>query len=110
MGDSIGHWEGQTLVVETVGFHPEEGYRAQFYLSPDARVTERFTRLSRRQILYAFEVDDPATYTQVWKGEMPLNADTGPIYEYACHEGDRDLEQFLAAARRREAEAKTEGR
>ncbi len=107
MGDSIGHWEGQTLVVETVGFHPEEGYRAQFYLSPDARVTERFTRLSRRQILYAFEVDDPATYTQVWKGEMPLNADTGPIYEYACHEGDRDLEQFLAAARRREADAKT---
>ena len=106
MGDSIGHWEGETLVVETQGFHPLEGYRAQLFLSPDAKVTERFTRIARDQILYAFEVDDPATYTQTWKGEAPLNADTGPIYEYACHEGDRDLEQFLAAARRRDAAAR----
>jgi hypothetical protein len=103
MGDSIGHWEGETLVVETVGFHPEEGFRAQFLISPDARVTERFTRLSPSQILYAFEVDDPANYTAVWKGEAPLDADAGPIYEFACHEGDRDLEEFLAAARRRDA-------
>ena len=109
MGDSIGHWEGETLVVETVGFHPEEGFRGQFLISPEARVTERFTRRSPRQILYAFEVDDPATYTQVWKGEAPLDADSGPIYEFACHEGDRDLEQFLSAARRREATAKGAG-
>jgi hypothetical protein len=68
-------------------------------------VTERFTRVSRGQILYAFEVDDPVNYTQVWKAEMPLNADTGPLYEFACHEGDRDLETFLAAARRRDAAA-----
>jgi hypothetical protein len=105
MGDSIGRWEGETLVVETVGFHPEEGFRAQFLISPDARVTERFTRISKTQILYAFEVDDPANYTAVWKGEGPLDADTGPLYEYACHEGDRDLEEFLAAARRRDAAA-----
>jgi hypothetical protein len=103
MGDSIGHWEGETLVVETVGFHPEEGFRGPFLISPDARVTERFTRLSPTQILYAFEVDDPANYTEVWKGEAPFNADPGPLYEYACHEGDRDLEEFLSAARRREA-------
>jgi len=109
MGDSIGHWEGETLVVETVGFHAEEGFRAQFLISPDARVTERFTRISPTQILYAFEVDDPANYTQLWTGEAPFNADAGPLYEYACHEGDRDLEQFLAAARRREAAAKASG-
>jgi len=105
MGDSIGRWEGETLVVETVGFHPLEGYRGQLMLSPDAKVTERFTRLSKGQILYAFTVDDPANYTAVWKGEMPLNADAGPLYEFACHEGDRDLEEFLAAARRRDAAA-----
>jgi len=103
MGDSIGHWEGETLVVETVGFHPEEGYHGFLMLSPDARVRERFTRVSPTQILYAFEVDDPANYSAVWKGEEPLDADTGPLYEYACHEGDRDLEEFLAAARRRDA-------
>ncbi|MFL5295821.1 MAG: hypothetical protein ACJ798_05505 [Phenylobacterium sp.] len=105
MGDSIGRWEGETLVVETIGFHPEEGFRAQFLMSPDTRVTERFTRISPTQILYAFEVDDPANYTAVWKGEAPFDADRGPLYEFACHEGDRDLEQFLAAARRREAAA-----
>ena len=105
MGDSIGRWEGETLVVETVGFHAQEGFRAQFLISPDARVTERFTRIAPGQILYAFEVDDPANYTAIWKGEMPLNADSGPIYEYACHEGDRDLEEFLSAARRRDAAA-----
>jgi hypothetical protein len=110
MGDSVGHWEGETLVVETQGFHPEEGFRAQFLISPDARVTERFTRISKTQILYAFEVDDPANYTAVWKGEEPLDADAGPLYEYACHEGDRDLEEFLAAARRRDAAAAAQGR
>jgi len=106
MGDSIGHWEGDDLIVETVGFHPEEGFRGPFLISPNARVLERFRRISPTQILYAFEVDDPVNYTSVWEGEAPFNADTGPLYEYACHEGDRDLEQFLAAARRREAAAK----
>ena len=106
MGDSVGHWEGETLVVETANFHPEEGWRAAFMMSPDARVTERFTRVGPRELLYAFEVDDPATYTQVWKGEMPLLADRGPIYEYACHEGETDVAQILAASRRREAAAR----
>jgi hypothetical protein len=57
------------------------------------------------EILYAFEVDDPATYTSVWKGEMPLKADTGPIYEYACHEGENDIAEILAASRRKDAAA-----
>jgi hypothetical protein len=105
MGDSIGWWEGETLVVETTGFHPLEALRFSMLISQEARVTERFTRLAKDEILYAFEVDDSVNYTAVWKGEMPLVADTGPIYEYACHEGDRDVEQFLTAARRREAAA-----
>lgn len=105
MGESIGHWEGQTLVVETSNFHPQEAFRGRYVLSPSARVTERFTRTGAKTLLYAYAVDDPENYTAVWKGEMPYAADPGPIYEYACHEGDRDLEIFLTAARKREAEA-----
>jgi hypothetical protein len=110
MGDSVGRWEGDTLVVETVGFHPGESLRPYFgaslFLSPDAKVTERFTRISQDQILYAFEVDDPAIYKQVWKAEMPLNATKGPVYEYACHEGNYSLPGILAGARKAEAEGR----
>ena len=71
MGDSVGRWEGDTLVVETTGFNPGESLRPYFgaslFLSPDAKVTERFTRIGTDQILYAFEVDDPKVYKQVWK-------------------------------------------
>jgi hypothetical protein len=100
MGDSIGHWEGETLVVETANFHPQEAFRGPVYLiSPDARVTERFTRTGPQEIRYAFEVDDPATFTQVWKGEMPLKPDKGPIYEFACHEGNYSMPLMLQIAR-----------
>jgi hypothetical protein len=105
MGDSIGRWEGETLVVETTGFHPLEAFRGRILISPAARVTERFTRVGPRELLYAFEVDDPANYTAVWKGEMPLVADTGPIYEYACHEGNYSLPNILAGARAEEQAA-----
>jgi hypothetical protein len=105
MGDSVGHWEGGTLVVETTGFHPLEAFRGRFMLSPGARVTERFTRTGPGTLLYAYEVDDPENYTQPWRGEMPYSADPGPVWEYACHEGDHDVEIFLGAARKREAEA-----
>ncbi|HZZ67466.1 MAG TPA: hypothetical protein VFE18_04770 [Phenylobacterium sp.] len=100
MGDSIGHWEGETLVVETANFHPQEAFRGPVYMiSPDARVTERFTRTGPHEIRYAFEVDDPATFTQVWKGEMPLHPDKGPIYEFACHEGNYSMPLMLQVAR-----------
>src|SRR5205814_26015 len=83
---------GETLVVETTNFSPGESLRPYFdnsiLLSPSAKVTERFTRVSPSQILYQFQVDDPATYTQAWKAEMPLNAAKGLVYEYACHEGN----------------------
>jgi hypothetical protein len=106
MGDSVGWWEGDTLVVETTNFNPGESLRpgipTTFYVSQDAKVTERFTRLSPSQILYEFKVEDPTAYTRTWRGEMPLNATKGPLYEYACHEGNYALPGILAGARRAE--------
>lgn len=99
MGDSIGHWEGETLVVETTNFHPQESFRLIFMLSPDAKVIERFTRVSATELRYAFEVHDPSTYTQAWRGEMPFVPDKGPIYEFACHEGNYAMPDILTAAR-----------
>ncbi|MES2721535.1 MAG: hypothetical protein V4656_00130 [Pseudomonadota bacterium] len=108
MGDSIGWWEGDTLVVETTHFNPGEqlrpGIPTTFYVSQDAKVTERFTRVSPTQIRYAFTVDDPKVYSTVWRGEMPFNATKGPVYEYACHEGNYSLPGILAGARRTEAD------
>ena len=110
MGDSIGWWEGETLVVETTNFNPGESLRPYFdnsiLLSPNAKVTERFTRVSPTQILYQFSVDDPATYTKAWKAEMPMNAAKGPVYEYACHEGNYALPGILAGARKADREGK----
>jgi hypothetical protein len=81
-------------------------FGASLFLSPQARVTERFTRISADQILYAFEVDDPTVYSKVWKAEMPLNASKGPVYEYACHEGNYSLPGILAGARKAESEGR----
>ncbi|HEV7385883.1 MAG TPA: hypothetical protein VGN89_13445, partial [Phenylobacterium sp.] len=105
MGDAVGWWEGDTLVVETTGFRAEEGNRAAYLLSPDAKVTERFHRVSPTELRYEFTVDDPATYTQPWRGEMPLRADKGVIYEYACHEGNYSLANILQGARQAERNA-----
>jgi hypothetical protein len=104
MGDSIGHWEKDALVVETTGFRPEEAFRPPvFLIGPDAKVTERFTRISATEIRYAFAVEDPATYTETWKGEMPFRTTKEPMYEYACHEGNYSLAGLLEGARYVEA-------
>ncbi len=109
MGDSFGWWEGDTLVVETTNFNPGEvlrpGIPTTIFVSKDAKVTERFTRISASQILYQFKVDDPAAYTRPWQGEMPLNVTKGPVYEYACHEGNYALPSILRGARRAEEAA-----
>lgn len=109
LGDSIGHWEGDTLVVETTNFHPQNSVRSAIrhylYLQPDSLVEERFTRVADDVIHYEFTVTDPDLFTQPWKGEMPLWKAEGPIYEYACHEGNYALPGILAGARRKEAEA-----
>ena len=103
LGDSIGRWEGDTLVVETTQFHPGQSFRGSLrhavYLSSDAMVVERFTRVGEREILYEFSVDDPTVYRRVWRGEIPMLAAEGRIYEYACHEGNYSLENILAGAR-----------
>jgi hypothetical protein len=108
LGDSIGHWEGDTLVVHTTQFHPQQNLRAairhQFYMTGNSVVEERFTRTGEREILYQFTVTDDSIYTQPWRGEMTLRATEGPIYEYACHEGNYALPNILSGARQEEKE------
>jgi hypothetical protein len=103
LGDSIGHWDGDTLVVETTNFHPGQSFRAairhQIYMSENTVVTERFTRVADDQLHYAFSVEDPEVFTQTWRGEMTLRQASGQIYEYACHEGNYSLPGILAGAR-----------
>jgi len=96
MGDSIGHWEGDTLVVETTNFRPDQAFRGA---TTALKVTERFTRVSPQQIVYQFTAEDPATFVQPIKGEVSLNATKDAIYEYACHEGNYALPGILAGAR-----------
>ena len=107
LGNSRGHYEGDTLVVETTNFNPGESLRTFFansyLLSPDAKVTERFTRIAKDQILYEFSVDDPKLFSQVWRAEMVFNASKGALYEYACHEGNYALPGILAGARKNES-------
>ncbi|WP_293345309.1 hypothetical protein [Phenylobacterium sp.] len=100
MGDSVGRWEGDTLVVDTINLRAEQGLRGAG--GETLKVTERFTRISPTQILYQFELNDPGAYTAPVKGEVALNATKGPIYEYACHEGNYALPGILAGAREEE--------
>jgi hypothetical protein len=111
MGDSIGHWEKDTLVVETTNLHAGDSYNAWgLLMSADAKVIERFTRVSATQILYQFSVEDPKIFTEIWRGEMPFVATKGPIYEFACHEGNYSLPGILAGARQAEAAAQAQAR
>jgi hypothetical protein len=104
MGDSIGHWEGRTLVVETTNLNPGEAYKSPqpLYISPNAKVTERFARISAGEILYDFTVDDPTVFARPWRGELLFHASKGPLYEFACHEGNYSLPGILAGARHEE--------
>jgi hypothetical protein len=95
-GDSIGWWEGDTLVVETINVNPTGGGQAT--ITPAGKIIERFTRYNEKQVLYEFEVNDPALYTQAWKGEIGLNA-APDLYEYACHEGNYGLDGILRGGR-----------
>jgi hypothetical protein len=104
LGDSVGWWEDETLVVDTLNVNPEEGHSGPIYLSEKARVTERFTRTSPTQIFYQFQVEDPVYYTQAWKAEESLNARKERVFEYACHEGNYAMAGILGGARRQEAQ------
>lgn len=109
LGDSIGWWEDDTLVIETTNFNPGERLRlyfdASFYISPEAKITERLRRVSDTELYYDFEVDDPEIYQQTWRAEMVFKEAEGQIYEYACHEGNYALPNILGGARQEEREA-----
>jgi len=98
-GDSRGRWEGDTLVVDTTNFSGKTKFRGS---GENLHVIERFTRVAPDTILYKFTIDDPATFTKPWSGEIPFTAAAGPIYEYACHEGNYALPDILAGARAEE--------
>ena len=106
-GDSRGHWEGDTLVVETGNFLRETSFRAG---STDAnlRLTERFTRVSPGVLMYEATIDDPTVWSRPWTYEVPMTWNDQPVYEYACHEGNYGLYNILAGARVSEAAAAAE--
>ncbi|MCW8194902.1 hypothetical protein F6455_08890 [Proteobacteria bacterium 005FR1] len=107
LGESVAWWEGDTLVVETRNWQKQQAQQGPVYVSDKGKVTERFTRWSDDQIFYEFEVEDPVYYTRPWRGEMSFNAVEGPVYEYACHEGNIGLEGILQGARVKERQAST---
>ncbi len=106
-GDSIGRWEGDTLVVETTNIHPMQldqtsilwAYRGA---SENLKVTERFTRTGPDTIKYRFTMEDPATFTAPFTGELPFNRIDEMVYEYACHEGNHAMTNILSGERSKE--------
>lgn len=100
MGDSIGRYEGDTLVVETTNFRPGLAFRGA---PEDITLIERFTRVSDTQILYAFEINEPDVFTAPIRAEIALNAVKGPVLEYACHEGNYSFGNQLQTQRLAEA-------
>ena len=104
-GDSRGHWEGDTLVVETTNFNHHAFIRNfNGNLSEDLHVVERFTRTGEGTLDYEFTVTDPKTWTREWGGALPMTRSVGPMFEYACHEGNYGLTNMLAGSRAQEAE------
>jgi hypothetical protein len=102
MGDSVGHWEGDTLVVDTTNFNDKTRCRNS---TENLHVVERFTRLDDNTLLYRFTLEDPQTWDEPWTGEYTWPATDKPIYEYACHEGNYALADVLRGARKQEAQA-----
>ena len=104
-GDSIGRWEGDTLVVETTNFHPLQNFRGA---SENLKVIERFSRDGPDTILYRFTIDDPTTFVAPFTGELVFNRFNEMIYEYACHEGNYALTNILQGERAMEKRKATQ--
>ncbi len=104
MGDSIGRWEGDTLVVETANFGKKPGMYT-YGVGESLKVTERFSRIDANTLNYNFTVEDPNTWESAWSGEFPWPAADGRVYEYACHEGNYALGNIMRGARLLEADA-----
>ena len=113
VGSSRGRWEGDTLVVETTNlrgafirrWNRPENSLARGDLSDAVRVVERFTRISPDTLDYEFTVDDPGTWTRPWSGSLPMARSDGPMFEFACHEGNYGLLNILAGSRAEERAA-----
>jgi hypothetical protein len=101
-GDSIGHWEGDTLVVETTNIPQRQAY---FGAWQDLKITERFTRIANDRLAYKFTVEAPSVWDKPWGGEYEFSSLKGDLHEYACHEGNYALEGILAGAREEERQA-----
>jgi hypothetical protein len=99
LGDSRGHWEGNTLVVETTNFTGKTRFRGA---SENMRLTERFTRTDPDTILYEYTVNDPATWTKPWTAQETMAKSDSRVYEYACHEGNYGMMGILTGARAEE--------
>ena len=104
LGDSVGWYEDDTLIIETTNINPLQMGQSSVPISPEGRITERFSRYADNEILYRFTVDDSNLYSQPWTAELSYYPLEGQIYEYACHEGNYALPGILAGARRQEAE------
>ena len=103
LGDSIGRWEGDTLVVDTTNFTDKTVFEGA---SENLHVIERFTRVGPKDILYKATIDDPSTFSKIWTVEYPFVSAPGPIYEYACHEGNYAMTDILGGARKAEGTPK----
>ena len=101
-GDSVGHWEGNTLVVDTTNFTGLTAYRGS---GEKLHLIERFTRSAPDTLLYSFTVEDPQTWDKPWTAEMPWKQAKGPVYEWACHEGNSEISTILHGARVGEEDA-----
>ena len=111
LGDSRGHWEGSTLVVETTNLNDKVFERGAAYgFGGNVKMTERFTRTGPKTIDYQFTIEDPTTFTKPWTVSTPMEPADGPIYEYACHEGNYAMEGILGGARSAEGQAAKGGR
>ena len=102
LGDSRGHWEGNTLVVETSNFNGRVAFQGS---SENLKVTERFTRADANTIKYEFTINDPSTWETSWGGELPFTKMDGPIFEHACTEGNYGIYNTLAGVRAEEKRA-----
>lgn len=103
LGDSRGHWEGDTLVIETTNFTDKTAFRGS---TQNMRLIEKFRRIDPDTLLYEFTVDDPAAFAKPWTAQIPSVRTDGPIFEYACNEGNYAMTDMLSAARAEEKAAK----
>ena len=101
-GDSVGHWEGNTLVVDTTNFTDKTAFRGS---GEKLHLVERFSRADDNTLLYQFTVEDPGTWDRPWTAEIPMTKAQGPVYEWACHEGNTMIVTILRGARVAEEEA-----